>query len=170
MNTFLPYCSFERSSKVLDMKRLGKQRVECLQLLNCLEKGPLICCVCRESINYKNSNDCACPTGDGPHNPIKTPWYSHPCTQMWIGFEGTLASYGIYFCKEWIRRGYKDNIQHKLIEHLIKWNKNIGDPPFIGNENFHLSMQSNLIRKDPIYYKPIFGNNVPDNLPYVWKI
>jgi len=34
MQTFVPYDSFEMSAKVLDMKRLGKQRVETLQLLN----------------------------------------------------------------------------------------------------------------------------------------
>lgn len=33
MQTFLPYKSFERSVSVLDYKRLGKQRVEALQLI-----------------------------------------------------------------------------------------------------------------------------------------
>lgn len=33
MQTFLPYPDFNKSAKVLDYKRLGKQRVECLQLL-----------------------------------------------------------------------------------------------------------------------------------------
>jgi hypothetical protein len=36
MQTFLPYPSFEQSAHCLDMRRLGKQRVECLQLLNTL--------------------------------------------------------------------------------------------------------------------------------------
>ena len=33
MQTFLPYPSFERSARVLDRARLGKQRVEALQVL-----------------------------------------------------------------------------------------------------------------------------------------
>jgi len=33
MQTFLPYADFEQSASVLDRARLGKQRVECLQLL-----------------------------------------------------------------------------------------------------------------------------------------
>lgn len=37
MQTFLPYPSFTESAKVLDMKRLGKQRVECKQIINALE-------------------------------------------------------------------------------------------------------------------------------------
>lgn len=33
MQTFLPYPDFKKSAKSLDFRRLGKQRVECLQLL-----------------------------------------------------------------------------------------------------------------------------------------
>ncbi|MCO5169063.1 MAG: MSMEG_6728 family protein [Planctomycetes bacterium] len=36
MQTFLPYASFERSARALDDRRLGKQRVEVLQVLNAL--------------------------------------------------------------------------------------------------------------------------------------
>jgi len=36
MQTFLPYNDFKRSAQVLDRQRLGKQRVETLQLLKAL--------------------------------------------------------------------------------------------------------------------------------------
>jgi hypothetical protein len=36
MQTFLPYADFYESAKVLDRQRLGKQRVEVLQILRCL--------------------------------------------------------------------------------------------------------------------------------------
>jgi hypothetical protein len=36
MQTFLPYTSFKESAKVLDNKRLGKQRVEAYQVLKAL--------------------------------------------------------------------------------------------------------------------------------------
>ena len=36
MQTFLPYPDFKDSANVLDVKRLGKQRVECLQILQTL--------------------------------------------------------------------------------------------------------------------------------------
>lgn len=39
MQTFLPYSNFEKSAKVLDRSRLGKQRVEVLQILNTLQNG-----------------------------------------------------------------------------------------------------------------------------------
>lgn len=36
MQTFLPYPDYRKSAACLDNKRLGKQRVECLQILNVL--------------------------------------------------------------------------------------------------------------------------------------
>jgi hypothetical protein len=36
MNTFLPFANFDRSAECLDRARLGKQRVEVLQLLRAL--------------------------------------------------------------------------------------------------------------------------------------
>lgn len=39
MQTFLPYPHFHESAKVLDYRRLGKQRVETLQLLKALHDG-----------------------------------------------------------------------------------------------------------------------------------
>jgi hypothetical protein len=39
MQTFLPYEDFEDSAKCLDYRRLGKQRVEVLQLLKALTDG-----------------------------------------------------------------------------------------------------------------------------------
>jgi hypothetical protein len=37
MNTFLPYTSFRASARVLDRARLGKQRIECKQILRALQ-------------------------------------------------------------------------------------------------------------------------------------
>ena len=39
MNTFLPYRDFDESARCLDYRRLGKQRVECKQILNVLING-----------------------------------------------------------------------------------------------------------------------------------
>lgn len=40
MQTFLPSKSYAQSAKFLDWRRLGKQRVEALQILNCLTVKP----------------------------------------------------------------------------------------------------------------------------------
>lgn len=164
MNTFLPYPSFKDSAKVLDFHRLGKQRIECLQILNCLKIGPY---------QYNETIQ-----------PKKTPWYFHPATQMWKGYEKSLAIYGLYICNEWINRGYKDSCFDKLqlyIPNYIFKEDNYIDysglssllypsPKFLGNKDFHLAMQSNLIRKAPDFYKPIFGFDIPENLPYIWRV
>jgi len=40
-------------------------------------------------------------------------------------------------------------------------------PPWLGDEAVHLSHRSALVRKDPDFHRPVFGD-VPDDLPYVW--
>ncbi|MGX1122677.1 hypothetical protein RKD37_008040 [Streptomyces ambofaciens] len=40
-------------------------------------------------------------------------------------------------------------------------------PPWLGDEAFHRSHRSALVRKDPAVYAGLFPG-VPDDLPYVW--
>lgn len=61
MQTFLPYPDFEQSAKCLDMRRLGKQRVEVLQLLTAMTTGP------EKKVKLGNSEIVRV-----------TPWYNHP--------------------------------------------------------------------------------------------
>jgi hypothetical protein len=84
MNTFLPYRSFEESARSLDNKRLGKQRVEVLQLLRAILD----------------------PNAKG--------WRNHPCSIMWRGYENSLIRYGVAVCDEWIGRGFKDTCREKI--------------------------------------------------------
>lgn len=48
-------------------------------------------------------------------------------------------------------------------------NKNIVFPKWLGNDKFHASHRSNLLRKKPEYYSS-FGWKESDNLPYIWPI
>jgi hypothetical protein len=138
MQTFLPYASFEQSAVVLDRQRLGKQRVEGLQLLRALSgmtKG----------------------------------WVNHPAAKMWRGHEWLLFDYTRTICSEWVMRGYTDTCYAKVTdlanEHGSMW----GDvePLWLGVEAVHLSHRSNLVRKAPDHYGPLFPDT-PDDLPYVW--
>jgi hypothetical protein len=45
--------------------------------------------------------------------------------------------------------------------HALIW------PWWMTDPEFHLSHKSNLVRKDPVYYRPFFPD-VPDSLPYLW--
>lgn len=137
MQTFLPSDSFIASAMILDSKRLGKQRVEVLQLLNALQP---------ESRSH---------------------WRNHPAAKMWRGFENALTLYGMRVCEEWQARGFKDTILNQL---QAKFNPDdVSRPPWLGNEEFHRSHRSNLIRKWPEYYSRLWPD-VPDNLPYVWPV
>ncbi len=134
MQTFLPFESFTTSARVLDMRRLGKQRVEGYQIL---------CCLLGVS---------------------STGWKSHPAVKMWRGHEGALAVYVCVICAEWIERGYRDTIQEKVCtlikEHDLK---NVSMPSWIGQVQFHHSHQSNLLRKSPTHYSQYFSmaDNIP---------
>lgn len=144
MQTFLPYSDFKKTAQVLDMKRLGKQRVECRQILDVLFDTP-----------NKNGK-------------IRKGWINHPAVKMWRGYEYYLCMYGIAICEEWLSRGYKDS-QLTIIKQYLSKVENYKKPHFISDEKFLLSHQSNLMRKKPEYYKQFFPN-VPDDLEYVWPV
>jgi hypothetical protein len=147
MQTFLPYADFARSAEVLDTLRLGKQRVEALQVMRAITVP-----------------------GYG--------WRHHPAAKQWMGYEEALAAYGVAVCREWCRRGFADTCDVKIRAELATLGitavreqaelAEVGDlPPWLGDENFHRSHRSSLLRKDPQWYGDIF-TDVPPDLPYVW--
>jgi len=143
MQTFLPYDNFASSAHVLDNKRLGKQRVETLQILNALRVP-----------NYG--------------------WKNHPAVRMWIGHEYLLCVYGKVMCNEWVRRGFADTcwlkinaIQKEIMRDNPTSNLMGANPWWLTDLRLTRSHQSNLIRKDPEHYRPLFPD-VPPDLPYFW--
>lgn len=167
MQTFLPYASFVASAKCLDNKRLGKQRVECLQILKTLKIGEYQCKYCKRT--YIESDKC-CPSCNGitEHRcqPRKTPWFNHPIVQMWKGYERALVVYGGQICVLWASRGFNDTVLDTIAD-FMDFKASVQYPNWLGNEEFHLSHQSNLVRKYPEHYRKFFPN-VPDDLPYQW--
>jgi hypothetical protein len=97
-----------------------------------------------------------------------TPWYNHPACKMWRGYENSLGVYGLIICATWKERGFKDSIYEKIgdIFECINWSSK---PPWFGNQEFHGSHKSNLLRKDYEHYKQ-FNWNVPPGLSYVWPV
>lgn len=139
MQTFIIDHDIPKSMKLLDYRRLGKQRVEAIQIAR------------------------LCLKLDDNH------WKHHPTVKMWKGYESYLIKIYLVEClREWFKRGYKNNkcLDYYIdLEKLVR-NRDIVKPPWITDE-FVKSHQSNLIRKKPEFYKPKFPN-VPDNLPYIW--
>jgi hypothetical protein len=147
MQTFLPYADFERSARALDQRRLGKQRVECIQVVRGL-------------------------TVEGYG------WRHHPAVKMWRGHEEALGCYGITCCRVWVELGFGDTCAATIAEDLarvgivgIREQDELASagalPPWLGDEAFHLSHRSSLVRKDPDFYAERFPGT-PDDLPYVW--
>jgi len=87
MQTFLPYPDFIRSAQTLDWKRLGKQRVEGMQLLKAILGERKL------DGNFYNG------------------WINHPATKMWSSYPDALKVYTNTMINEWILRGYKNNMQ-----------------------------------------------------------
>lgn len=92
-------------------------------------------------------------------------WRNHPATLMWSGCEAGLAYYGVVICREWISRGYKDNCLPRIV--ALADPDPYDMPTWFGYHDFHVSHQSNLLRKDFDHYSKYFPN-VPDNLEYIW--
>lgn len=93
------------------------------------------------------------------HHPNR--WSNHPAVRMWEGYEDALKMYMNACIDEWIKRGYVNNMSK--LEHPTEPKM----PPWLGDPRFHISHQSNLIRKNPEHYGPLFPG-VPDDLPYFW--
>lgn len=144
MQTFLPYPDFDRSAEVLDTPRLGKQRVETLQVLRALELP-------------------------------EYGWANHPAVRMWRGRTPALVGYGLACVRAWRRRGHADATDALIAEfapaHAGADQQDLAAagllPHWLGDDAFHLSHRSALVRKDPQLYRPVFGD-VPDDLPYLW--
>ena len=146
MQTFAPEGrAIDHGFRALDYQRLGKQRVEAWQILNVL-RG-----VDNEG-NPKNHKG----------------WVNHPATRMWDGHIAGLAFYGMLCCKEWISRGYNDSMLPRFEAVYVKyteWGDDPTPPAFL--DDVMESHRSNLIRKLPEHYQPLWPD-VSDDLPYVW--
>lgn len=88
---------------------------------------------------------------------------------MWKGYEASLVKYGIAICDEWIIRGYKDTCKDKIKLFYNYFGEQEVKPGWLGNEEFHDSHKSNLLRKFPEHYGK-FGWKVSNDLSYVWII
>lgn len=174
MQTFLPYPDFSKSASVLDKRRLGKQRVENLQIMQVLLGHRVVTTFARDvSADYDEEVVIGdVPTSEWFLEPLSTPgWARHPAVRMWRRYERGLMMYQQAICAEWLRRNFIDTCLDKtqfLFDRLGDPNGLI-TPPWMGDPGFHTSHQSNLIRKDRTYYSQFFPG-VPGDLPYIWPV
>lgn len=126
MQTFLPYKSFVSSAKVLDRQRLGKQRVECLQIMTALV----------DKTGWVN-------------HPATNMWrgyewallsYAMVIIEEWIrrGYKDN--------CADRIQEVYDRGVREGIIISTPRV------PPWLGLKKFHSAHRANLLRKDWIWY------------------
>ena len=153
MQTFLPYADYARTAAVLDSRRLGKQRVETLQILQVIL-----------GLRWNRSGAEAVIEAYVPKG-----WRSHPAVLGWKGFEAGLLDYQRAICGEWTGRGFADTCLASSTALLAASGlpQQPVRPPWTTDPAVHRSHRSNLIRKDPDVYAPLFPG-VPDDLDYVW--
>ena len=131
VNTFLPFPDYDKSAESLDNKRLGKQRVEALQIL----KANL-----GKTKGWRN-------------HPAAVMWRGHEgqlflyivsICKRWInlGYKDTVLEQAIELSKELPPETFNR-------------------PWWLGKRGFHRSHRSNLKRKDPNHYKFPVPDDLP---------
>lgn len=149
VQTFLPYPDFERSARVLDHKRLGKQRVETIQIVRALTWA-----------DYGWKSHPAVLMWKGFEEALGQ--YGFACCKAWtdLGFGDTCAltiatdlrAAGIVTVRSQAQLAAADAL-----------------PGWMGEVAVHRSHQSALLRKDPDHYAAIFPD-VPNDIDYVWPV
>jgi hypothetical protein len=167
MMTFLVDENFRTSAALLDSRRLGKQRVEALQILVLLRKIHLVALLLkivvppRETSTiekrkwikdlvgvYKKSpvkiivarNGIVNQTEYGEYD--KLGWYSHPIVAMWFGYEEALVEYLHAHLFEWIERGFRNTMIFQAFQGKIIY------PPWISDDRIHDNHRGALLKKE----------------------
>ncbi|MGW7286597.1 MSMEG_6728 family protein [Streptomyces sp. NPDC054847] len=149
MQTFLPFPDFLASAAALDLRRLGKQRVEALQVLRGL----------------------TVPGYGWRRHPAVRMWagyeealvrYGLDICRVWTA-EGRSDTCAVTLVHD-LRVRHPEVVAVRSQRRLAA----DGDlPPWFGDRDFHRSHRSALVRKYPEFYRDRFPA-VPDDLPYVW--
>ena len=145
------------SAAVLDDRRLGKQRVEALQVLRALV---------RPVYGWKNHPAVRMWVG---HTEALTTYGLVVCEE-WLRRGGADTVVKTMLVDARLGRLEEKMFQRRTTgrgqDELAAVD---GLPPWLGDHDFHLSHRAALVRKDPEHYRPLFGDVDPE-LPYVWPV
>ncbi|ASY31651.1 hypothetical protein STTU_0466 [Streptomyces sp. Tu6071] len=148
MQTFLPFSGFRDTARVLDRRRLGKQRVETLQVLRGL----------------------TVPGHGWRHHPAVAMWRGYEEALVRYGLDMSAAWTALGFA-DTVAASLRADLTASRAVRRVRTQPVLARagelPPWLGTPAFHLSHRSALVRKDPDHYAPLFPG-VPDDLPYVW--
>ena len=149
MQTFTPYADFEESMRALDTKRLGKQRVEVIQIVRALtipgyawssHPAVLMWKGYEEALGRYGLTACAVWAERG---------FGDSCAATIVA---DLHAAGVTRIREYAELAGADAL-----------------PSWLFDEAVQLSHRSSLLRKDPEHYGPLFPQT-PTDLDYVWPV
>ena len=150
VQTFLPYPGFADTAAVLDDRRLGKQRVEVIQIARAI----------------------LWPGYGWASHPATLMWRSHV-----EALESYAAAICDEWLARGFGDTCRATIRHDLaaagVAGPVRTQEELAGagllPGWLGDEDLHRSHRSALLRKDPAHYRPLFPDD-PDDLPYVWPV
>ncbi|MCK8678587.1 MULTISPECIES: MSMEG_6728 family protein [Streptomyces] len=152
MQTFLPFPGFTESAEALDPRRLGKQRVEAVQVFRGL----------------------TVPGYGWRRHPAVRMWRGYEEALVRYGLEVCAvwtAAGRADTCAAMLRDGFAEWREEAAADRGVRDQDRLAEagelPPWLGLPSFHRSHRSQLLRKDPAFYGERFPG-VPDDLPYLW--
>ena len=149
MQTFVPYADFARTAAVLDTRRLGKQRVEVIQIVRALTVP-----------GYAWASHPAVLMWKGHEEALGR--YGLEMCEEWLrrGFDDTCAG------------TITADLAAAGVAPLRTYGELVDDdalPAWLFDDAVQSSHRSALVRKDPAHYAPAFPGVDPD-VPYVWPV
>jgi hypothetical protein len=149
MQTFLPHPDFAASAAVLDDRRLGKQRVEALQVLRA---------VTRATYGWKRHPAVRMWAGF----PEAVAAYGLAVCAEWVG-RGRADTCAATISTDLAEHGLPaPRTQAELAARALL-------PEWVGDDRVHRSHRSALVRKDPEFYGPLFPDADPES-GYFWPV
>ena len=147
MQTFLPFADFVASARVLDTRRLGKQRVEALQVLRAITR----------------------PDYGWRHHPVPKMWrgFEEALGAYALAICGEWCARGHADTCAFKIRAELTELGVSTIRSQAKLAAAGRLPPWLGDERLHRSHRSALVRKDPQHYGPLLPDADPE-LEYYW--
>jgi hypothetical protein len=142
MQTFLPYRDFISSAMVLDRQRLGKQRVETMQIMKAL----------------------TVPGAGWANHPVTKMWrgyegslirYQEAICHEWVsrGYKDTCLAKTWALYDEFTKSDTDYANSHRFTA-----------PPWWGLKRFHSAHRANLLRKDSAYYGQFAWREEPSDI------
>jgi hypothetical protein len=150
VQTFVPWPSFVDSAAALDTRRLGKQRVEVIQIGRAL----------------------LVPGYGWANHPAALLWRDHlEALECYLG--AICDEWGARGFDDTCRATVRHDFAAAGVEGPVRAQDDLARagllPAWLGDDALHRSHRSSLLRKDPAHYRPLFPDD-PDDLPYVWPV